>query len=107
MSRLTGIQKRRRQKRQHELVVSGEVKTFPSLQGRALHHVGRRPVLADEIKVRGGEMPHFMPQIARHGQGLQKDFRQEHRGTEVQVGSAFQSAHQAAEEAEVVVARFG
>ena len=99
-----GVEQGGGQKRQHELVVAGEVEAFAALQSRTLHHVGRGAVLANKIKIRGGEVFHLIPQVADHGERLQKDLGQEHGRTDVQVGPALEAAHQAAEEAEVVVA---
>src|SRR5262247_2958361 len=52
------------------------------------HDVRHRAVMLDEVEVGGGEILKRMAEVANDGHGFQKDFRQRHRRTDVQVNAA-------------------
>ncbi len=70
----------------------------------ALHDVDAWTVVLQEVEIDGGEVTHFMAEIAYAGDGFEEDFRHDDRGACVDVDAAFiERGYQGTEEAEIVV----
>src|SRR5262249_10917735 len=94
-----------REQRNHQLVMPGDGKPAPrAARHRTPHDVRHRSVMLDEVEIGGGETLKRMAEIANDGHSFQKDFRQSHRRTDVQVNApAVQLFDQRGEEEKVAV----
>ena len=71
---------------------------------RALHYVDLWPVVLQKIEVDSGESRERIAEIAHHGDGFQKHFRQNDRRSDIQVNAALvKTAHKRAKEAKIAM----
>ena len=78
--------------------------TFPSTGwgGGTPHNILDRPVMLDEVKIRGGDGVEGHSEITNDGNRLQENFRQEHGGTPIEKHTAsVHLLHQGAKQAEI------
>ena len=59
-------------------MMPSKIKPLAAFQRGTMHHIGGRPIGPDKIEIRGGEPFYLMAQVTHHGQGLEKDLRQQH-----------------------------
>src|SRR5260370_23426461 len=69
---------------------------------RTLYHIDSRPVVLEEIEIRGDKLSQRIPQIAHRGDGLEEDFREQDGGADVEISAALVEVRDhTAEEAEI------
>src|SRR5262245_22944038 len=78
-----------REQRNHQLVMTRQMEATPGAAGdRPPNDVRHRAVMLNEVEVGRGEILERVAEVADDGQGFQKDFRQGHRRTDVQIYAA-------------------
>ena len=71
---------------------------------RPLHYVHARPVMLQEIEIRGGEPGQRMTEIAHRGHCLQEHFGQQHRRPDIEIDAAIvQLGHARRQQPEVAM----
>src|SRR5256712_8438269 len=70
--------------------VAGRTRTAAAAagSGRTLHYILQRTVVLNKVEVRGGNRAKRNAEIADHGDGFEKNFRQQNGGTPVEVNTA-------------------
>src|SRR5262245_21195726 len=94
-----------REQRNHQLVMTRQMEAPPGAAGhRTPNDVRHRAIMLNEVEVGRCKILERMAEIADDGNGFQKDFRQSHRRTYVQVyAAAVQFFDYRGEEKEVAV----
>src|SRR6266566_3012601 len=103
----------RRHERQQQLVVAGDgkaarLRSFVAAggSGGTLHYILQRAVVLNKVEVRRRNGTERYAQVAHHRNGLQKNLRQQHRRTPVEIDAAgMHLLNERAEEAKIAMRR--
>ena len=79
------LRHRGNEQRQHNFMMADQRIAFSALLGRPPHDVGEWAIVGEEIHVDGRDVRKLMTQVASKRHGFQEHFRQNHRGTEIEI----------------------